>query len=140
MEKRRLRIMFNKNGKGSQTNRIALPVPWIKEMGFTENESTALVEFNNNTITIKKDEDFVLLQKAEDILQKLELKSTHGDKRKSLKAQLNEILSKCYNSGIDIEYLTVKYPIIKEINVFKTSEGKGAVVVVYSTHFKFKED
>ena len=56
MEKRRLKIMFNKNGGGFQTNRIALPVPWIKSMGFTENDNIAIVEFDNKKITIKKEE------------------------------------------------------------------------------------
>ena len=78
------------------------------------------------------------LEKAEEILKRLELKSTHGNVRNSLKARLNNVLSECYNSGIDIEYLAVKYDIIEEINVYKNTDGTGSVVVKYVRYYTFK--
>lgn len=54
MEKRNVNIMFMKNGHGSLTNRISLPVPWIKAMGFNEENRTAIIEFDGKEIRIKK--------------------------------------------------------------------------------------
>lgn len=144
MEKRNVNVSFGKNGNGFDTTRITLPVGWVKELGFSREDSSAIISFENNSIIIRKstekEEKEILLEKAESMLQKLETKSVTGNKRNSLKSSLNILLTECYNKKIDIEYLAVKYDIIKEINVYKTNEGKGSVVVGYEKFFNFKKE
>lgn len=53
-EIRNVNISFGKNGNGYASTRITLPVPWIKEMGFTEDDRNAVIEFNENEIIIRK--------------------------------------------------------------------------------------
>ena len=52
------KVIFNKSGgtagKGGTTNRITIPTTWIREMGITEESRSVIIEFNGNTITIKK--------------------------------------------------------------------------------------
>lgn len=55
MEKRKANIIFNKNGRGFPTIKITLPVGWIREMGFTENDREAVIEFKDKEIKIKKE-------------------------------------------------------------------------------------
>jgi hypothetical protein len=55
MEKRKANIIFNKNGQGFTTIKITLPVGWIREMGFTENDKKAVIEFKDKEIKIKKE-------------------------------------------------------------------------------------
>ena len=43
-EERKAKIIFNKSGSGSITNRIILPVPWIKKLGITIEDITILQE------------------------------------------------------------------------------------------------
>lgn len=59
-EIRNVNISFGKNGNGYTTNRITLPVPWIKKMGFTENMKEAVIEFDGRQIIIKKKEEKVM--------------------------------------------------------------------------------
>lgn len=81
-------------------------------------------------------EKILLLKKAEKMLNDLQEGHVHGNKRTSLKHSLNILLSECYNKNIDIKYLSIKYPIIKEIDVYKTSNNNGSVVVVFEKKFK----
>lgn len=81
-------------------------------------------------------EKILLLEKAEKMLNDLQEGYIHGNKRTSLKHSLNILLSKCYNENIDIEYLSIKYPIVKEIDIYKTSNNNGSVVVVFEKNFK----
>lgn len=53
-ESRNANIIFNKNGNGFLSTKIALPVPWIKELGFTENDKKALIKIENGKIIIEK--------------------------------------------------------------------------------------
>lgn len=55
MEKRKANMIFNKNGRGFPTIKITLPVGWIREMGFTENDREAVIEFKDKEIKIKKE-------------------------------------------------------------------------------------
>ncbi len=56
MEKRDLKISFNKNGTGSFTPKISLPKKWIDKMNLTQEEREIEVCFNEDTkeITIRK--------------------------------------------------------------------------------------
>lgn len=56
MEKRILKISFNKAGSGSITKRLAIPSTIIKNMGITENDREVELIYNEGTkeITIRK--------------------------------------------------------------------------------------
>ncbi|MFQ8988642.1 MAG: AbrB/MazE/SpoVT family DNA-binding domain-containing protein [Intestinibacter sp.] len=54
METREQRISFGKSGSGSIQSRIFLPREWIKKMGFDEQNNKAMLEFDDEKITIKK--------------------------------------------------------------------------------------
>ena len=53
-EKRIIKVNFNKNGNGYFINRVAIPPKWISHLGITENNTQAIIEINNDVITIKK--------------------------------------------------------------------------------------
>ena len=53
-EKRVLKIIFNKNGNGNLSTKIALPVPWIKILGITEEEKEVTAYFADDKIIIEK--------------------------------------------------------------------------------------
>lgn len=56
MEKKDLKISFNKNGNGSLTPKVALPKKWTDKMDITLEEREIQVCFNEDTkeIIIKK--------------------------------------------------------------------------------------
>lgn len=56
MEKKDLKISFNKNGNGSLTPKIALPKKWTDKMNITLEERDIEVYFNEEAkeITIRK--------------------------------------------------------------------------------------
>lgn len=140
-ESRNINLSFYKSGCGSTSCRISLPISWIRSLGFSKDDREAIVEYNDNMIIIRKKEKKdmeKLLERIEEILKLLSLKETHGNKRNTLKSRLNMLLTDYYNLGNNVEFLAVKYPIIKEINVYKTNEGKKQVVVVFEPNFKFK--
>lgn len=140
MECKNLSISFNKGGSGGVSPRISLPISFLRDMGITENQNTISVYYNKNSKEIKiKKNNLYLLRNAEEMLQKLELRSTQGNTRRSIKGHLNSVLTKCYNSGLDIEYLAVKYDIIKSIDVYETSSGGKAIIVCFENNYKFKE-
>lgn len=56
-EKRKQNIIFSKTGRGATTCKISLPIPWIKEIGFTEEDKESIIEIKDKTITIKKSTD-----------------------------------------------------------------------------------
>ncbi len=56
MEQRKLRVAFNKSGKGSFTPRLILPMSWIKEMNISPDERDVLVTFEDGKIIIEKNE------------------------------------------------------------------------------------
>lgn len=62
MEIRKANIIFNKNGNGFQSNKITLPVGWIKEMNFSENDKQAIIEFDSNKIIIRKVNNMLLIK------------------------------------------------------------------------------
>ncbi|MCI9063293.1 MAG: hypothetical protein HFJ17_01635 [Clostridia bacterium] len=65
MERRKVNVSFGKNGNGFVTNKITLPVPWVKELGFNDNDRKAIIEFDKNKIIIKKEKINMLLIKNE---------------------------------------------------------------------------
>lgn len=80
------------------------------------------------------------LIKAEKFIHLLQFKNFTGNNRNSIKAKVNDLLTKCYNDNISLEYLPIKYDNIKEIDVYKTSVNKGSVVVKYVNNYIFKEN
>ncbi len=54
-EARKANIIFNKNGNGFLSTKITLPVPWIKELGFSENDKSAIIKIEKNKIIIEKE-------------------------------------------------------------------------------------
>lgn len=72
MEARKTNIMFNKNGHGSATTRVALPVPWIKDLNFDENSRNAIIVKDDKKISIYKEEFNMLLIKEENVKNELE--------------------------------------------------------------------
>ena len=54
MEERKANIIFAKNGNGYVTNRITLPVPWVKELGITEEEREVKIILEDDKIIIEK--------------------------------------------------------------------------------------
>jgi hypothetical protein len=53
-EKRNIKITFNRNGKGCITPKVSLPVPFVKELGFTEDDREGYIEIDKNKIIITK--------------------------------------------------------------------------------------
>ena len=53
-EERKAKIIFNKSGSGSITNRIILPVPWIKKLGITKENREVTIRYEGNRIIIEK--------------------------------------------------------------------------------------
>lgn len=54
MEKRTLKISFNKAGSGSITPKMTLPMTWIKEMGIDTENREVEVTFEDGKIIIQK--------------------------------------------------------------------------------------
>lgn len=54
MEKRNLKISFNKSGSGSITPKISLPKVWIDAMEIDLDNRDVTVAFENGKITIEK--------------------------------------------------------------------------------------
>ncbi len=52
---RKANIIFNKNGNGFLSTKITLPVPWVKELNFSENDKTAIIKIEDNKIIIEKE-------------------------------------------------------------------------------------
>ena len=54
IEKRRLRVIFNKSGSGSTTTRLTLPKTWIDRLGVKEWDKIVDVSFDGEKIVIEK--------------------------------------------------------------------------------------
>lgn len=52
---RKVNVIFNKNGNGYLTTKINVPVPWIKELGFTERSKTGMLFLEEGKIILKKE-------------------------------------------------------------------------------------
>lgn len=52
---RKANMMFNKNGAGSDTTRITIPVVWAKKLGFTSEDRRAIIKLAENQIIIEKE-------------------------------------------------------------------------------------
>ena len=52
---RKANDIFGKNGNGFVSTKIALPVPWIKKLGFTEDNKNAIISLQDNKIIIEKE-------------------------------------------------------------------------------------
>lgn len=71
MEKRTLRVIFNKSGgnasKNSFTTRITVPKSWLDDMGVTQDNREIVATFDGRAVTIRKGD---IMQ--ENILEALE--------------------------------------------------------------------
>lgn len=54
MEERKTNIQFAKTGRGSTTTRITLPVPWVKQLGLTQDDREVTIILEQDRIIIKK--------------------------------------------------------------------------------------
>lgn len=69
-EVRKLNLMFNKGGSGSETARLAVPTTWIKEMGLNKDEKAVIAIAKKNGILIRKASEegkFLVINKQDDI-------------------------------------------------------------------------
>lgn len=53
-ECRFVKAMFNKNGSGSYSARVNLPIPWITSMGIDQNNKDLSITFDGEKIIIEK--------------------------------------------------------------------------------------
>jgi hypothetical protein len=56
-ETRAAKIIVNKGGSGSSTFRATLPTNWIRKMGLGQEKRDIRLEFDGETITIRRDAD-----------------------------------------------------------------------------------
>lgn len=56
-EVRRLKLMFNKGGSGSETARLAIPTKWVGEMGLSKEEREVIAIAKGKQILLKKASD-----------------------------------------------------------------------------------
>ena len=56
MEERKLKIMFNSDGKGRYTHKLSLPKTWLEKMGisFEDREVTVIFDEEKKEVIIKK--------------------------------------------------------------------------------------
>ena len=53
LSSRDINIMFSKNGKGFTSTKITLPLPWLKQLGFSEQNRKAKITLYDDKITIE---------------------------------------------------------------------------------------
>ena len=54
IESRDINIMFGKNGKGFTSTRITLPLPWLRQLGFDEQNRRAKLTLSEDKIIIER--------------------------------------------------------------------------------------
>lgn len=79
MEKRRLKMIFNKSKQGTLSPRITIPSSWTRELHINEDEREVNVYFINNQIIIAKEEvkmnkDLVMAEIKNEIKKEMEEK------------------------------------------------------------------
>lgn len=52
---RKANIIYNKNGNSYITTKITLPVPWVKKLGFSEENKNAIIKLEDDKIIIEKE-------------------------------------------------------------------------------------
>lgn len=61
MEQRKANIIYSKAGgnagKGSYNTKVSIPKSWADRMGFSIEDRSAILEFDDETITIRKGEE-----------------------------------------------------------------------------------
>lgn len=53
-EVRKLKLMFNKGGSGSETARLAIPTKWVEEMGLSKEEREVIAIAKGKQVLLKK--------------------------------------------------------------------------------------
>jgi hypothetical protein len=96
-EVRKANVMFNKNGQGFVTTRIALPVPFVKELGISEKNREVIIYLDYNKIVIEKGEK--IMEKRFEMFLKKNVKNKNFD----LEAYIDDLTSQWCNTGI-LEY------------------------------------
>ena len=56
MDSRKLNVTFGKNGQGNTSTKITLPLPWLREMGVSEEHRQVKLSFDGKSIVIEKAE------------------------------------------------------------------------------------
>ena len=56
MEKRKMKVIFNKDGKGNYTTKISLPSTWLKEQGVSLEDREINMYILDDKIIISKGE------------------------------------------------------------------------------------
>jgi len=54
MDKRQAKTLFVKNGNGSYSTRLVLPISWLKAMGVSQEDRLLDISYDGNSITISK--------------------------------------------------------------------------------------
>ena len=49
-----MNIIFNKAGSGSMSTKVSIPISWIRQMGISQEDRNAVLEFDGKQITIRK--------------------------------------------------------------------------------------
>ena len=112
IEKRRLRVIFNKSGSGSTTTRLTLPKTWIDQLGVKEWDKVVDVSFDGEKIVIKRtkeNEDTLVGKKWSELSEK---------EQDALLENANAVIytgEDLYGDGECIFDLTEKYSIVGKV-------------------------
>ena len=112
IEKRRLRVIFNKSGSGSTTTRLTLPKTWIDQLGVKEWDKVVDVSFDGEKIVIKRtkeNEDTLVGKKWSELSEK------EQDALLENANAVNYTGEDLYGDGECIFDLTEKYSILGKV-------------------------
>lgn len=112
MEKRKLRVIFNKSGSGSTTTRLTLPKTWIDKLGVKEWDKIVNVSFDGEKIVIEKtkeNEDTLVGKKWSELSEK------EQDALLENANAVNYTGEDLYGDGECIFDLTEKYSIVGKV-------------------------
>lgn len=96
-EVRKVNIIFSRNGQGSVTTKISLPVPFVRELGITEENREAIIYLENKKIIIEKGEN--IMEKRFEMFLRENIKNEDF----SLEAYIDDLTSQWCNTGM-LEY------------------------------------
>ena len=112
MEKRKLRVIFNKSGSGSTTTRLTLPKTWIDKLGVKEWDKIVNVSFDGEKIVIEK------IKENEDTLVGKKWSELSEKEQDALLENANAVIytgEDLYGDGECIFDLTEKYSIVGKV-------------------------
>lgn len=106
---RKLNLMFNKGGSGSETARLALPTTWVKEMGLDKEEKSVIAIAKQKHILIRKasEEKKYLVIATDGINEDVEVYDTLEDANSSAESHWQSYTShEKKKSHIQVGYVT----------------------------------